>query len=802
MGWRERCCCVLYWYAVRVLVFAVMRKVDKLISYAIIPPFLIALTVLTFVVFMDRLGGLSQLLITRNASPEVVVLIASTLAPGILIFSLPLSFLIGTLIGLSGLAGENQITALRACGIPLRRMLRPVLIVAGFVGTATAVLSLFVLPETNDVLNSLKDLINLRQATSQIVPRVFNEEFTNVVFYLDDLSVDRQHWDRVFLADNSDPQSPRIVLAREGTWVSERGGSRLQLHLEHGSIYEVNQQDPSKDNVSSFGITDIPIDLNRGIIPNAGKDAPKDPSGQTTLELWQGSQHADAAHRRQELIQLHQRFALPCSVLGFAFVGLLFGICTRRGGRTSGSVLSLVIVMLFWILFMNGSRLASAGSVPPWLGVWGADIALVAVGIALLANAEQNSWLTQCASNWHWKSKTETIVRRFHLSSMRAALLKLDDLAISSTTQISRSRFPRVLDSYTGRGFIVYFLWSTLVCFSLFVILTLFDLLEEIIRNRIAVSIVVRYFVFMTPYILLFIVPMAVLLAVLILFGILEKGSEVTAMKAGGWSLYRIAVPVLMISAFLCAGIYFMQDYILPYANSRQDFFRNVIKGRPAQTFRKPRKWIFGESDRIFNYDYFDSDKNIFIGLNMYEVDLRQLAIKRRVYAKQATFDAQGKWVLENGWIRDFQPNHKAYQPISKAAFTFPEQASYFKKEIFAPKESSKFTYLELKNYINYLKQSGYNATELQVELHKKISFPLSCFVMALLGVPFSFFMGKKGAFFGITASIVIAISYWMIFNVFEQMGAYGLLSPLLAAWAPNVLFGSAGLALLFTIRT
>jgi lipopolysaccharide export LptBFGC system permease protein LptF len=73
---------------------------------------------------------------------------------------------------------------------------------------------------------------------------------------------------------------------------------------------------------------------------------------------------------------------------------------------------------------------------------------------------------------------------------------------------------------------------------------------------------------------------------------------------------------------------------------------------------------------------------------------------------------------------------------------------------------------------------------------------------MAILGVPFSFTTGKKGAFFGITASVAIAMSYWGVFSVFETMGAYGLLIPLLAAWAPNLLFGAAGLALLFTIRT
>jgi lipopolysaccharide export LptBFGC system permease protein LptF len=140
--------------------------------------------------------------------------------------------------------------------------------------------------------------------------------------------------------------------------------------------------------------------------------------------------------------------------------------------------------------------------------------------------------------------------------------------------------------------------------------------------------------------------------------------------------------------------------------------------------------------------------------------------------------------------------------PIIKATFAFPEQASYFKKELFAPRESSKLTYFQLKSYINYLKESGYNATELQVELYKKISFPLSCFVMSLLGIPFSFSMGRRGAFFGITASVAIAMSYWGIFSIFEQMGTYGLLSPLLAAWAPNILFGAAGLTLLFTIRT
>jgi LPS export ABC transporter permease LptF/LPS export ABC transporter permease LptG len=781
-----------------------MRKIDKLVFQAVIPPLLISLVVLTFVFFTDKLGSFSELLITQNASPETILLIAAAIAPSIMIFSLPLSFLIGILIGLSGLSGESQITALRACGVPLRRILRPILAIAGFVGVLTMIMSVYVLPRTNDILASLKDLINLRQATSQIMPRVFNEQFANVVFYLDDISLDRQHWERVFLADNSDPKAPRIVMAREGSWVTDRKGTRLQLHLEQGTIYEVNQQDPSKDNISHFEATDIPIDLNQGKGGSdiAGGESKKKPAEQPTMNLWHGSPGTDPEERRMELIEFHKRLALPCSVLGFAFLGLALGVSARRGSRTSGSVLGLIFVIVFYVLFGNGLRLATVGKLPPWLGAWGADIILIALGTAMVASAEQDSWLTRWLTTWHWKSRMESFVHRFHLGTLRTALQKLDDLAIASTSSIARVGYPKVLDSYISRGFLVYFFWATTVCFSLFVVLTLFDLLDEIIRNRISAILVAKYLVFLTPHIMLLVVPMSVLLAVLIQFGILEKGSEVTAMKAGGWSLYRIALPAFLLASLLSAGMYFMQDYILPYANIRQDEMRNLIKGRPARTFSRPRKWIFGERDRIFNYDWFVSNQDLFYGLNVYEVDLTTLVIRRRIYALQATVDRTGTWILDNGWIRDFTPGREGFERITKKTLAYPEPASYFKKEIFEPGEASKLTYVALKEYINYLRQSGYNATELQVALYKKISFPLGCFLMALLGLPFSFSMGKRGAFFGITSAVAIAMSYWGVSSVFEQMGAYGMLSPILSAWAPNILFGSTGLALLFTIRT
>ena len=171
-----------------------MRKIDKLLFQAILPPFLISLIVLTFVVCVHEIGTrVSELLIGGNSSLGTMLLVIGATLPAILIFSLPLSYLIGILIGLAGLSGESQITALRACGVPLRSLLRFVLIMGIPVGLVTALFSLAILPRSNDILRQAKEKISLTQASSLIKPRVFNEDFGGYVFYIEDISSDRQN---------------------------------------------------------------------------------------------------------------------------------------------------------------------------------------------------------------------------------------------------------------------------------------------------------------------------------------------------------------------------------------------------------------------------------------------------------------------------------------------------------------------------------------------------------------------------------------------------------------------------------
>jgi lipopolysaccharide export LptBFGC system permease protein LptF len=157
--------------------------------------------------------------------------------------------------------------------------------------------------------------------------------------------------------------------------------------------------------------------------------------------------------------------------------------------------------------------------------------------------------------------------------------------------------------------------------------------------------------------------------------------------------------------------------------------------------------------------------------------------------------------VLENGWVRDLKGEQvEKYFPFSVDMFPeMSEEPAYFKKEV---RPSEQMSALELRHYIRELSQSGFDVVRLSVQFYRKFSYPLIAFVVALLGIPFSFTTGSKGALSGVALSIGIAILYWSISSLFEAMGNLSQLPPLVAAWSPDVLFALAGSYLLLRVKT
>jgi LPS export ABC transporter permease LptG len=305
------------------------------------------------------------------------------------------------------------------------------------------------------------------------------------------------------------------------------------------------------------------------------------------------------------------------------------------------------------------------------------------------------------------------------------------------------------------------------------------------------------------PSMLYLLAPLCVLIAVLITFGLMEKANEITAMKACGISVYRAMVPMLALAAMFSAGLYFFNEYYLPSANRESEALRNSIKGRPAQTFLRPdRMWIFGKNSSIYYYEYFDADKNSFGNISVFEFDPQTFYLTKRVYAARAHWEPTlNRFIFENGWERSLNGSVvTSYRTFDVS--TFPElveDPGYFKKEI---KQYTEMSSGQLRAYIHDMERSGFDVVRLKIQLWKKYSYPTITLVMAMLAVPFSLKMGRKGALAGVAVALGIAIVYLILSNLFEAMGNVSQLPPALAAWAPDMFFAFAGGYLVLRVPT
>ncbi|MBI3941238.1 MAG: LPS export ABC transporter permease LptF [Acidobacteria bacterium] len=772
-----------------------MRSIDRCIYKELAPPFLVALAVLTFIVFTRELGRFAELLIRKGAEPATLFQVCLSVLPSILIFTVPMAFLIGTLIAFGRLSADSEIVAFRACGIGTARMLGPVLKVAILVFLVGAALTLYLLPRGNQHLLGLRYLIGIRPVISEIRPRVFNEEISNILLYVEQIQYEQGLWDGVFVADNSEASQQRIILARRGSIVPHPERGVFQLHFDEGTIYKTDTADLSRDDLSVFRTLEMSVHLAED---GPSRIRPPRAEEKSTWRLLTETEPS-VKERRRDSVELNRRLALPLSAFAFAFLGLALGVNTRRGGRAYGFLMGIVITFTYFVLFVSGSGLAKDGNLPVWLGVWGSNILLYAGGLAALRLIHRESRVIHAIAENRFllalaelsRRKWLELKKRFSHHSARQGAL----------TPPARAGLLKVIDLYLIRGFFKYFSLILLVGVALFIVFTLFELVDDIVTHHIALSMVLDYFWYLLPHVLTLVVPLSVLIAVLANYGLLDRTCQVTALKACGVSVYRLAAPVLLSAAALSGFLFVMQDYVLPFANQKQDNLRNLIKGQAIRTFYHPeRQWIFGQKPRLYNYVRYDSTRGEFAQISIYDLDIGESRYRSRIYASRAVWDARRKgWILYQGFKRDFEDPSRGIASFNEMFLQLPETPSYFVKEI---KESSKMPYGELKSYIHTLQQAGFDVEELRVELYRKISFPVVSIIMAIIGVPFAFSMGRKGAFHGVALSIFIGMVYWGTFGLFEVMGASRMLAPALAAWAPNLLFGAGGLYLLLSIRT
>jgi len=787
-----------------------MRILSRYVFREIVSSAMLGTVLATFVIFLQGVDRLFELLVRGPAHTKTVLWLFALALPPVLPLALPFGVLVGILIGLGRMSTDGEITAMRAGGVSSRAVVPPVLTFALLATVVTGLASLWLTPlairQSVNILNRLM----AEQLSADIQPRVFDEQFPNTILYVGDVKPGTVAvWRNVFLADLTPPeqrtiglrdkaQGNRITVASEAIAIPEPALNRIQLSLRGASTHEVD-----KDGVADDSFYPTGEQVLEAAQPTEVHYAFKE---MNTSELKRYSRTGkDWVEAR---IELHRRMAFPLACLTLSLVGIPLGVSSRKGGKSAAYVTALFLAFFcYYFAFMAIIGLAKQRAVPVE-AIWTPNAVFLVAGLILIARLERpgdrdlvgtlRGWITAGFGRLR-PQLADPGARKSRLG--RAPWLPL---------------VPQLIDTYVLNSFLFWFVVLMASFVMMAEVYNFFDLLSDIIHNGIAMLKVFTYLFFLAPLLIYKMLPISVLVAVLVTFGVLTKHNEVTAFKACGVSLHRLAIPVLALSMLLSLGLFAFDHFYLPDANRKQDALRNEIKGKPVQTYLNPeRKWIYGnDGSHIYYYKYFDNGNNVMAGVSVYELDTKTFDLKREISAERAQWQpALHTWIFQSGWVREIPDLvSERIGGVIRRTFdgkfdnfqvkTFPgldEPPDYFLKKL---EQGKQMNFQELASYIADLQRSGFDTVRLRVQFHEKFSVPLFALIMAMISVPFAFLVGNRGAMAGIGVSIGIAMAYWGIGQLFEQIGNANQLPPSVAAWSPDLLFALAGGYLLLRMRS
>ena len=784
-----------------------MRILTRYILGEILSLTLIGCALFTFILFMPYLPHVLEDVVRSSSTWMDVAEVFLFTLPNLFKVTIPMAVLWGVLLGLSRLAADSEIVAMRASGLGIGYFVR----VASIVAVAGTLLglgnSIYLAPRANQAILKMEQTLETSQASYEIEPRVFYEDFKNFVLYVQDVraGAGAANWRRVFMADVSDPVNPVITTAESATVVNDNR-QELVMRLRDGLRDETVANEPGQSNISTFTTTDLPLtlgpagDVHLGRMDTKLYAMPMDALFARIHDL------KGKSEQKRYLIEMYNRFAFPVACLVLMLLGVPLGVSSRRGGKSAGFVFTILLVFVYYFLSSTGIALGHQSRLPAFLAVWTANILFAGAGTFLLWQMATGGRILSAISMWAVRLpqfEVPVAGKGLQISAL------LDKFQPRAQRTRPRSVFPRILDEYVLREFMTTFSLILAGFVLLILVFTFFDLVGDILRNRIELSIVGDYLLNLTPSMIYQIAPLAVLIAALVTFGVMNRNSEIIAIKATGISLYRLVVPIVTIAAALAVTLFLFDQYYLPQANRRQEALRNIIKGRPPQTYLNPRqKWMMGqkpmagEPERIYYYEFFDPDRNEFANLSVFEFDPATFQLTRRIFARRAIWSSDSNgWIFENGWVRDVVgANVTDYRAFLRTSFPEIHAApEYFKKEDL---QSQEMNFSQLDRYIRDLRQSGFDTKRLSVALWHKLSYPLIAVVMAVLAIPFALSMGRRGSITGVAVAIAVALVYFVIDNLFGAMGNVNYLPAAMAAWSADVLFGLVGGYLLLRTPT
>lgn len=758
------------------------RQIDRYLLREIAAPTAVAFFAYTGFMLLRGVVLFSDLLF-QSGDPfgETLRVLAFSL-PHIVVLTLPISFLLGLLIAFGRLSADSEVIALRAAGVDLMRLYRPVAALALVVGAATSLLILEAVPRGNRLLSEMRLRLLTFAVAQRISPGVFSPDFAGKSIYVENAAADRRVLTGLFVVDRSaEADGERLTLAPRGQLEIDEEQGRLWLRLDDAASHHVGA-DPRKYDVS-FGTVRYLLQETGMKEALANRPREKLLREQRLGELFETARVGarSEVERRLAWVEIHKKFALPAAALLFGLVGLPLGLATRRGGRAAGFAVSVVIVLGYYVLLAIGEARAIDGHVSPAIAMWLPDILLAILGAFALVRVRTDRPLFPSIS----LRRPEDAEPFFAPSAKRGR---------SSGEAEPRAfhrprRIGNLLDRYVAGRFLRIFALVVVSFVAIYVLIDYLEFADDLAKVKPPARLLFAYYEALLPPIFVDILPFAFLVAALITVAALVRSSETTAVLAGGVSLFRLTAPILLLAAGTGVVLFLLSERIVPVASAESEALKARLKGAAAPAPSLPSGWVRGQGGRFYAVDAFDAATRGVAGLQMVEVDPATFRIRVRAAAARAQLVPGQGFLAENGWIRNFTGGADSLFMAREGRFPLeaPEAADSVSAVQANPRQ---MTATQLARFIGARRRAGGNVARLATSLHQKPAVALSALLLTLVGLPFAFRFGKRGAVAGVGVAILLGLAYFFVSGLFVKLGETGALPPAAAAWSADVLFG------------
>ncbi len=760
--------------------------IAKYLLKAILPYFIFIWLLLSVILFVQQAGRYTDILFGVNIPTNLVWQLTVALVPNVIAFTCPMAVLLGVIIGLSRMQGDSELIAIRAAGVGNRQITIPIAIL----GILLSIFALYInfqgVPFAAQIVRKVAIQTAIYKLESPIEPGVFNTEVNGYTIYVKDGDIQKGEWKNIFIY-NENPKSKelRLITSKNGRIDTQDDSS--ELYLESAVITTFTQKDNQPKYISeNVGQFRFAIETKRGELIDKLTKSEKMPDELGIAELSEYVKTKDGKEKVEAKVSLSRRILLSFTPLIFALLGTSLILRFNRGGRGFGIFLALVSLVGYYLLALLGEQLARTGRINAFVG----SLLPIFVSIGLII--------------WFYASNRFFSIGSFDLFGKISELFKFR--TSSETRQISKLSRGNYFKNLTGGildldiilNLIKYLLLTLGFLSAIYLIFTAFELWKFAGTIDNGVWLLVKYLIYLLPFIYIQLAPSALMVAVLATYVIKSRQNEIVTWIAAGRSVYRLLLPCFLFMLAIGFINWQIQERILPQTNQIQDELRSQIRSRGVLTNKDGRFWV-ANNTRIYSFELegnkITSNPTV-RNVSIFELSETDSTIKSIYKIPEAIWSADKIKFVGKGVKSELNEGKIISSVISDGELN--ESSNPF-NELY--KKPNHLSTSETNEQINKV-ESDADRRMYGVALEKKYATLFLPLIITLFTAPFALSLSRKGK----VITVGYAVAIWLLFmgttSTFEQLGLNGVFSTTIAVWGPLVVFSVIGVYLLTRLKT